>query len=419
MGKNVRIRGTAFAANLDRFRVMKKLSKPDLAHATGLSWRTIDNYSKDRFEFAQESALLRIAEVLDVSLEDLLAPCEKKRPVYKQPVFLFAVLIALAIVSALASRVFRNSDHIEIRETSVRLPAGELIFQSKIVDWIQGNWDGRDVLVIGKLGNNDEYGSVLAIDVESAELLWEHRPDKEILGRVFPAKIVGQGDFYAHSLSLTDLNGDGVKEVAAAMRHNMSYPSYLSVIDNAGHVESTYYCAGHINTVTPFDLDGDGKDEIYIAATNNTAMYEGGTLIVLDELCRNGAALDEESARGHFADLSLPDSCKVRVVFPSYPMEFTNLLETPRMDAFNLWINADQSVPDRLTLNMGQPGKSLIVPFDSDMHPFDPYPSDLLAKLNRSWVGSGQISRDYLSDEALGEWLAGHRRFTAGHWSPQ
>ena len=166
-------------------------------------------------------------------------------------------------------------------------------------------------------------------------------------------------------------------------------------------------------------MDGDGKDEIYIAATNNTARFEGGTLIVLDELCRNGAALDAESARGHFADLSLSDSCKVRVVFPSYPMEFTNLLETPRMDAFNLWINANRSVPDRLTLNMGQPSKSLIIPFDSEIRPFDVYPSDLLAKFNRAWVDSGLVSRDYLTREALDKWLSGHRRFTAGHWSPR
>jgi DNA-binding Xre family transcriptional regulator len=244
MGKNVRIRGTAFAANLERLRLQSNLSKTDLAQATGLSWRTIDNYSKDRFEFAQESALLRIAEVLEVSLEDLFAPCEKKRAIYGQPVFLFAVIMAFALVSGLALRSLRDVDHIEILENSVRLPGGELKFQSTIVAWAQNTWADRDVLVIGKLGNSEKYGSVLAIDVVSAEVLWEHRPDKETLKQVFPTDKVTQGDFYAHTLSLTDLDGDGVKEVAAAMRHNMFYPSYLTVIDNSGHVESTYYCAG-------------------------------------------------------------------------------------------------------------------------------------------------------------------------------
>jgi len=166
-------------------------------------------------------------------------------------------------------------------------------------------------------------------------------------------------------------------------------------------------------------MDGDGKEELYIAATNNTARFEGGTLIVLDDACRSGAALDEESTRNHFADHSLPDSCKVRVVLPSYPFEFTNLLETPRMDAFGLWINSNKDVPDRLTLNLGQPGKTLIVSFDSEMQPFEAYPTDLLSNLNQAWVESGSISRDYLSDEALDEWLAGHLRYTAGHWTSQ
>ncbi len=417
MGKNIQIRGTAFAENLERFRRQKNLSKSDLAQAAGLSWRTIDNYAKGRFEYAQESALLRIAESLDVSLVTLLATCEKRTPFYGRPPVLFAIIILFAVVTSLAIRGCTDRERIEINGQVLKLPGGRIEVESNIVRWVQVDWEGREVIVIGKVGNAEQFGTIVAFDVETAEALWEHRPDYETLARIFPREIVEQGDFYVHSLDLTDLDGDGEKEVAASVRHKMSYPCYLAVIDKAGHVESTYYTAGHINMVESFDMDGDRRDELYIAATNNCEQFEGGTLIVLDEVHRRGAALDEESADGMISDTSLPDSCKLRVVFPALPAEFTNQLQTPRMDAFGLNLNGNHSARDRLNLNLGQPSKSLIVSFDEDMHPYQAFPSDLLRNLNDEWVATGLVSRNWLGEEVLAEWLAGHRRFEAGHRS--
>ena len=223
MSKNIRIRGTAFSNNLERLRLENNLSKSDLAHATGLSWRTIDNYVKDRFEFAQESALLRIAEALHVTLDDLLKSDKASHPIYLRPVFLITIIILASLLSGWALRAYHDQDNIEIREMSVVLPGGVLEFESNIVAWVQNTWDDRDVLVIGKVGNSEKYGSVVAIDVSSAEVLWEHRPDHPSLQRVFSISNVGQGDFYAHTLNLTDLDGDGVKEVAVSMRHKGVY----------------------------------------------------------------------------------------------------------------------------------------------------------------------------------------------------
>jgi hypothetical protein len=166
-------------------------------------------------------------------------------------------------------------------------------------------------------------------------------------------------------------------------------------------------------------MDYDGRDELYLAATNNTKEFEGGTLIVLDDTCRHGAALDSASAHHRFSNTSLPDSCRVRVVFPAFPLEFTNLLETPRMDAYDLLTHSNPEVSDRLTLNMGQPGKNLIVSFDEEIRPFSAYPTDLLAKLNSCWLDSTQVSLNYLGEDYLDQWLDNHHRFEAGHWSSQ
>ncbi len=416
MGKNIRIRETGFAENLERHRLRKNLSKSDLAQAAGLSWRTIDNYVKGRFEYAQESALLRIAEALDVSLDTLLSSCEKRTPIYGRPPFLFAIIIIFAMVFGLALRACTDPGRIEIAGPILELPGGKIEFESNIVRWVQTDWEGREVIVIGKVGNAEEYGTIVAFDIETAESIWQHRPDYEALARVFPRRIVEEGDFYVHSLDLADLDGDGEKELVASVRHKMSYPCYLAVIDKTGRVESVYHTAGHINSVESYDMDGDHRDELYIAATNNSELYEGGTLIVLDHRHRQGAALDAETAGRMISDTSLPDSCKVRVVFPAFPAEFTNQLQTPRMDAFSLTLNGNRVSRDRLNLNLGQPSKSLIVAFDEDMHPYRAYPSDLLANLNDDWVSSGLLSRDWLSEEAIEAWLSGHRRFEAGHW---
>ncbi len=81
---------------------------------------------------------------------------------------------------------------------------------------------------------------------------------------------------------------DGTWWTAVAFAHHVEYPSVLQVVDGKGRLRGEFWQAGHLNSVTTLDLDGDGIVEILTGGIQHGA--EQAVLHVLDPRDVHGAA---------------------------------------------------------------------------------------------------------------------------------
>lgn len=65
----------AFAVNLKKYRVIKGLTKQDLAQALNVHWNTVNRWEKGEL-FPKADMLEKVAEILGVTVNDLLSPPE-------------------------------------------------------------------------------------------------------------------------------------------------------------------------------------------------------------------------------------------------------------------------------------------------------------------------------------------------------
>lgn len=430
----------AFRSTVRALRVDQNMTKTDLAEKAGLSIRTIQDIEAGRNIRIQEKTLLLLASALSTDVSGLLdsgqgdqsslglpAAGEYGRTIkkhinesYRIRSFVLAVIVLLLAVLAFSVRQWGRTHatwSIENRQITVREAIlGTKMWQSStppnVISAIDSPWSEHH-LIIGLDSSTLVGGQLLCLDKATADTIWATKPDVEAIARAFGSEIVMKANFGFNYLTVGDLDGDGECEVIARATHGLYYPCAICVVDRNGTLTSQYANRGHILDILVTDIDSDGKDEILATGTNNDAAYNGATVILLDDVHRNGASIDVMS-------LSLstePDSALVRVVFPQFPQPFMNAMKQTRLTATvpKVYLGADGNA--MISVFVGDPGQcTLPINLDSDLRPIGCTVSDSFKEVIRSeWPDSLRAAPGPLDPTWRAEWLATYKRYAAGH----
>lgn len=346
----------------ERLRTLREecyLTQADLAERAGLTARSIHELESGRRKRALAKTIMLTAEALEVTVGDLLNGVEEhdeagdetpeqavgeavgekpetspaqtgtKRPP-GFPRWAPRLAAAAAVLAAVGVAVIMSggSDVAGVlgvdQEASVitmRDPgSGQVRWRREFSDRIRvvhPSPAGANALLVGLAGESYDGGGLVALDTRDGSDLWSARPDLAMAGRVYGAESVAGGGFACEEVLTADLRGDGIPEIVAYFHHSRWFPAAVCIITADGRLESTYYNRGHLYGIIAADLDGDGRDEIVCAGTNNALKYNGPTVFVLDDVHRTGAAVDPETSPG----CTVADSSLVRIVIPNLPAD--------------------------------------------------------------------------------------------------
>jgi hypothetical protein len=105
----------------------------------------------------------------------------------------------------------------------------------------------------------------------------------------------------------------GPKRIVVTASHSVFYPAQVVLLSEHGEILHEYWHSGHLNRVVVSDVDADGKPEIYLGGTSNSANQ--ATVIVLDPENFGGAS--DESARPDYQLLGFsPATVRARILLP-------------------------------------------------------------------------------------------------------
>ncbi|MCF7803966.1 MAG: hypothetical protein K9N46_01520 [Candidatus Marinimicrobia bacterium] len=91
-------------------------------------------------------------------------------------------------------------------------------------------------------------------------------------------------------ISITDLEGNGSKEIIALLKSAGSFPSRILVLSNAGKLHSDYWHAGDLRKSVIIDdiYPGNNTKEVLLSGTN--AEYKTGVVLALDPFRATGSS---------------------------------------------------------------------------------------------------------------------------------
>lgn len=433
--KNIAIDRTVFPGRLRQLREERHLSQSDLAQKAGINYRTVHDLELGKRGRCQQKTLLMLALALDLSLEDLLAPptsavdpaITEARRRRADRLRLSFIVIVFAVVAVTAGVLWHEGHaHADwtLGDDGV-LSARDGIFGISLWAWPPEScltscrvspWD-PEYLLVGTGRDAPDSGQLLCVARATGKTVWAVGPDVAAMTRVWGEETVRKSGFSCRLVGPADLEGDGVAEFVVIFSHGLYYPTAVCTISREGRLLSQYTNRGHIFDQRIDDLDGDGKDEIIAAGTNNAVGHQGATVFILDDLHRRGAAVDSLSSPWS----SEPDSALVRLVLPQFPAPYMDVLKASRLGAFNLQVYRN---PDNLTMLSVEVGSNdeqdrILVHLDADLHPVGAEPKDAFREKTISqWPDSLKVGTGPGDPVWLARWLSGYRRFEAGHWPP-
>lgn len=431
--KNVPLSPSA-PLTIHNLRTKLLLTKSELAEKSGLSIRTIQNIEAGRKSRVQEKTLHLLADALEVDISIFIDTADDNgrnlntasnhTHYLRNRLIIIAASIVVLSTATTALWAWSTSNATWTVEDH-QLVVKDVILGTKLWDTgiepivnfcIDSPWTSGHLL-IGLNSKTDKGGRLLCLDRANADTIWIVEPDIEAIVDAFGPKTVFSANFGCTRLYLCDLNGDGEPEVVAKFLHGMYFPDAICVIGRGGVVQSQYVNRGHFYDILITDLDGDGKDEIIATGVNNARRHQGATVIILDDLHRSGASVDS---------LSQPwstqhDSALVRLVIPSFPQRYMDQLGQTRLTASNPKVYRGPNNESLISIFVGDMKLcNMLVNLDAELRPIDCEPTDSFREVIRSewpdslWTGTGPLEPDW---RAL--WLAGFKRYEAGHWSPQ
>jgi transcriptional regulator with XRE-family HTH domain len=428
--KNISIVGTDFVRRLRELRQERHLSKSDLAEAAGLSYRTVHDLEANRRTRVLEKTVMLLAAALDVSVDELLGPPETRTTAAPSRRFgrgrLVLVLVAaLIVVSALATAIgwhvaARNATWdidgrvITARDGITGLEIWRFESEGDISLVAEAPWSA-DEIIVGHTSYSVNGHRVLCLERSSGAVLWEFRLNPHLLEAAF-----GRGDMRVANMGLNhlvpvDLNGDDEKEVIVCFIHGYHYQTSLCWIDRNGKLLGQYVHKGHLLKDTVTDLDGDGFEDFVAFGTNNSKAYQGATIVVLDRNHFRGASVDSLTDSWSV----VPDSARVRVVFPAFPEPYQTLMVQQRLHVRDLKI-VGGGVRPRLLADIGttrQSNNRLTVLLDADLRPLDvEIKDDFRDHIATTWPDSLKYGTGPADPRWRETWLDGYIRFEAGHW---
>lgn len=133
-------------------------------------------------------------------------------------------------------------------------------------------------------------GRIIVFDNTGTEL-WDFDTGRELKY----GSVIFSRDYRIWGFDVNDLNNDGKMEIVVIAAHNDDFPTQLAVLNQKGKLIGEYWNSGRISEFICYDLDGDAKKEIILAAMNN--QYEKGALIVFDSYNIEGSSPQTDAFR--------------------------------------------------------------------------------------------------------------------------
>lgn len=428
MGRNIQIEGNAFPARLRRMRQERRLTQADLAALARLTYRTVHDLEEGKRRRVQPKTLMLLAGALDVSYEYLLygedgpprtsetpgpPPWWRRRRVaaIAAGVVLASVVAAFALTGNERTVCGFDGSMLTARDGLLKAPRWRRDEGAPILFCRPSPWTA-EVMLVG-LAADLSGGRLLAVSRRDGRTLWETTPDRAAAARAFGDSLVYEGGFHCRDFLVADLEGDGVPELVVRFQHSIWYPNLLCEVDAAGRRLAQYANMGSLYDMTAADIDGDGRDEVIAAGTNNARAYQGATVFVLDADHFGGAAVDRWAVPGS----GVADSSRVRVVLPQFPAPYMKALGgLQRLSASRILTFRRGDGHAGLSVDVGGGGiGALIVQLDADLVPLGASPSDALRMtVERTLPDSLRVGTGLLDDAWRTRWLAGYYRFENG-----
>lgn len=435
-----------FGCTVESLRVALGLDRVQLAERAGVSPKTLISIEKGRRDRRQQATVIRLAEALETTYEELLqaagelpaagreaaadtsprasgqdraATVSWRRRAAVLAVVVLVVMTLLvawaatrppAVVPTLAVEDQRLvARHPATGATMWRLATGSRIRLARPLPGAEGR------VLVGLGLEATDAGWCLLLDRRTGDVLWRYRPDPQTAADVFARpEMAVDGGFGMNAVCFPDLDGDGEREIVAHYMHNRWFPSVLCHLDpEDGGLLASYWNWGRIYDPLVADLDDDGKDEMVWTATSNVPEYQGASVLLFDEHCRRGASFDAVS--GGRADL--PDSARVRLVIPAFERGFMDHVGKMRLKATGPMLREGPEGPPRIEIRVSPEGsRSALVTLDAELRPIAAVPSDPLRMVYAAWRADQGAPEFAPIEDWLADWLAGARRFEAGHW---
>lgn len=275
-----------------------------------------------------------------------------------------------------------------------------------------------DTWLVGLRGDASDGGSALLLDMSDGDTIWAVKPRQDQMRAVYGDTLLTSGaGFVAVRHEAVDIDGDHEPELAIVFNHDRFCPTCVILVNREGRILGQYDHKGHFYDLLTEDVDGDGKEELLVAGTNNEPCYQGATVILLDDVCHAGAAQDSLAG----GDPAIPDSALARLVLPQFGEPYMTLLERRRIEAADLMLVPQESGPPRIAVNVGTAYKDdkvgVIVTLDAALNPVSVTPSDLIVAIAAAWPDSVRALNGFPNQEWLEKvWLPRAVRFEAGHW---
>ena len=439
--RNIDISRADLPRRLSLLRQERGLSRADLANRSGLSEKTIVEIEKGRRDRVLEKTLLCLATALCITLAELLGepegtadapvitappttptdenPRPRPRPRWLVPATAALVLLLLVAAGAFALRPRAGAVRVERGNGGLvaRDARGEVVwrFSAKAtIEYLdESPWHDGTVLV-GLRGDGTDGGRVLLMAERSGRIIWEVSPAQERIRAAYGADLLDSGGgFTAFRNEAVDIDGDGAPELALLFIHGRFCPASLVVVERDGRRLGQYDTKGHLYGLLGEDIDGDGKEELLMAGTNNEPCYQGATVILLDDVCLRGAAQDSLAG----GNPAIPDSARIRLVLPHFGEPTMTLLQRRRIEGTDLMVFREPDGATRIAVNASADGLGVIVTMDAGLHPLRVQASDRVISVAESWPDSITALRGFPRQEwLLREWLPRAVRFEAGHW---
>lgn len=410
-----------FPARLRRLRTERSFTKSELADLAELSERTVHDLENGRRPRILQHTAMQLAKALDVTLDDLLgihaestaagqAVEVRSRPRARSVVAGLAVAITM-----LGAAWFFSTSQATWRIDGTTLTAWDGLLGLEIWSFEDpagirhvdvAPWSSRDLLV-GLSYEDLDGGRLLCLDRRTGAIRWTVSPDVPTLVQAFGPEDVMDGTFTCLATTPIDMDGDGRLEIVAEFVHRPWYPTEFARIDRHGNVLNRYRSKGHISQARVVDLDDDGRQELLLAGTNNSAHYRGATVILLDEHHFAGATVDSLCACPGVGQL--PDSSRARVVFPAFPPKYQALMNNEQLGTKNLELFRGPDDRPLLRAEIGCNGDSqntLFVTLDQDLTPLRADIQDAFAEnIRRTWPDSLQTLPGPADPEWRRRWL--------------
>jgi hypothetical protein len=337
-------------------------------------------------------------------------------------------LLAIGMLAGLfVSNLRRPKEPVkDMNPVSVRLAGEMFLLQNKYAETIGELHVGEPTVSDARAAERYGYTFAGFADIdgdERNEVFWARNPETEIdssavvycqrvadikplwavsirqrLAFEHPNSVL-KGRYRIRRVEVGDYDADGVPEVYVVAYHDWS-PSLIRKLDGrTGKELGTYVHAGHINTLSAFDFDGDGRRELLLAGANNG--FHSAFVAVLDPRFISGYS---QAAEGRIPQGMHPANERAYVLLPMtraakamHPDDYSQArIERMSLTDTSFIAIVDDRVPDPI----GDQSAIIYLTFEKGLRCISAVPSERYRFLYGELVRGGKIP-----DQALEEYL--------------